>query len=97
MKCSWLSIGRELRGLFSLPDGDTGYNMDKVDKAKAKLLQGELAPLEMVMEIIKRRIDELTLLGQHDKGIQNVLIIDGFPRSLQQLKSFEEKVGYILI
>ncbi|ODM96608.1 Adenylate kinase isoenzyme 5, partial [Orchesella cincta] len=89
--CSWLSIGRELRGLFSLPDGETGFNMDKVDHAKAKLLQGDLAPLDIVIEIIKRRIEELTLLTQHEKGQQNVLIIDGFPRSLQELKSFEEK------
>lgn len=97
VKCSWLSIGRELRGLFSLPDGDMGFNLDKVENAKAKLLQGELAPLDIVMEIIRRRIEEVRLLGEHEKSQHNVLIMDGFPRSLQQLKSFEEKVTLSVI
>lgn len=77
-KLPTVSMGDILRA--SIASGD-----ENGVRAKSFMDKGEMVPLEVVCAMIKKRLSE--------SDVQNGFILDGFPRTAEQLKVFvEEKI-----
>lgn len=74
-----ISVGDELRRLIS--EG-------KVDEMTVDYVRrGEPLPVDKLLPVLEKAIKEV--------GGENAILLDGFPRRLNQIESVEEKVGRI--
>ncbi|XP_018336162.1 adenylate kinase isoenzyme 5 isoform X2 [Agrilus planipennis] len=77
-----ISLGRLLRSTADVPS--TKHSQD-VKKIKECIVAGELVPLEIILKIVESYIAaNANALG---------ILLDGYPRNMQQAIEFEEKFG----
>lgn len=85
IKFDFFSVGRLLRSIIdSAPRANT-----ESYAVKEALAAGEMAPEKAVNLILESNLKQLS-----DK---TGIIIDGFPRNMQQVKYFEDKVRFEIV
>jgi len=91
------TIGSRLSEIYNLPlisSGDllrenVNNNTELGKKANLYIKKGELVPDEIVVEIIKKRIEK--------DDCKNGFILDGFPRTLEQAKILDKVINDSII
>lgn len=80
-----ISLGKLLR---AAAEPIENRRNSEVAKIKENITNGELVPIEIVMKIVESHMAaNITAIG---------VILDGFPRDMNQVTAFEEKVGFFL-
>jgi adenylate kinase len=83
-----LSVGEVFRSLdINSPDGREIYKYSS---------QGMLVPDETTIRVWKRHLDALTVLS-HYKPHEDLLILDGIPRNVAQVKIVEEYINVLKV
>jgi len=68
--------------------GETFHHRAQGEKVEGLMQAGEMVPTDLVLDLLIAAMDE--------SGMTRFLI-DGYPRTLEQLKEFEEKVSRALL
>lgn len=80
-----ISLGKLLRAAAEPIDNKKPNN--EVLKIRESVSNGELVPLDIIMKIVESHMAaNITAIG---------VILDGFPRDMEQIAAFEEKVRFI--
>ena len=91
--CNWLakdldlvhvSVGELLRAKPKKALLENGIDIE------ARMREGLLAPVEIVHETLQ------SFLVKEIREEKRVFLVDGFPRSLEQVRYFETQVGHLL-
>lgn len=85
----------QIPGFFHLSCGDVFRSLD-ISSPEGKLVyesssRGELAPDDITIKIWKRGIDAYTTLSYY-KPHEDILILDGIPRNVQQAELIEQHI-----
>lgn len=81
-----ISLGKLLRTTAEPPDTRSGSDIMKI---RESISAGELVPMEIIMRIVESHMAaNITALG---------IILDGFPRNMEQVTQFEAKVSVSLL
>lgn len=79
----FFSLGQRLRALADAGGGPTSDGA----LARAALSGGELAPRDLVNKLVRGAVSDASRTGHG-------LVLDGYPRDLEQMEQFQNEVRY---